>query len=76
MRRAKARKRERQVTESREVGTIITTGCFGNHTIRAINCDHETHNWIEIDGRSRKPRTKRGCWKILLLMIAKESNLK
>ena len=68
----KAAKRLRQMSTAVECGRIVTTGCFGDHTIRAIDFDHETHVRIEVDGNARSPRTLRGCCKVLAAMLEKQ----
>ena len=64
MRAAKERKRLEQAEPMMVVGTMTTTGIFGDHYIELLSNDDPLHVWLRVDGVIKKPRTLIGVQKI------------
>ena len=51
--------------EMRVVGTMTTTGSFGNHLIELLSCDEPGVVWLRVDGDIRSPRSANGIRRVL-----------
>jgi hypothetical protein len=71
MRAAKERKRLAESEGLRDVGGFVTDGNLGQHTVRLLAWPGDERAMaIRVDGRERRPRTCRGVWRCMAVMIA------
>lgn len=75
MRAAKERKRVALSECMRDVGWVVTDGCFGSHVVRLMAYPDGERLAVVVDGKHRQARTYRGMLRCIAEMVSEKTKL-